>query len=39
MIARLLYGDNKNVNVNVEGSVNTSQKVHIYLPERDEEPE
>lgn len=39
MIARLLYGDSKNVNVNVEGTVDTSQRVHIYLPERDEEPE
>ncbi len=39
LLLRLLYGDTKNVSVNVDGSVDVGQKVHIYLPERDPEPE
>lgn len=40
LIARLVYGDSKNFNVNIEGNVDTkSSVVHIYLPERDEDPE
>ena len=39
MIVKLLYGESQNVNVNIEGSLDTKQRVQIYLPERDEDPE
>ena len=39
MIVKLMYGDAKDVNVNLEGSMETKQRVHIYLPQRDEESE
>ena len=39
MIAKLLYGNAQDVNLNIEGSVEMANRVQIYLPERDEEPE
>ena len=39
MIVKLLYGDSQNINVNLEGEMNTMQRVQIYLPERDPDPE
>ena len=39
MLVRLLYGNNQNVNINLEGNVTTGQRVQIYLPEKDKDPE
>lgn len=39
LVTKLLYGNDQNVNVNLEGNVSTSQRVNIYLPERDPDPE
>lgn len=38
-IIRLLYGDQQNLNVNIEGSLESNPLVQIYLPERDADPE
>ena len=38
-IAKLLYGDQQNLSVNIEGSLETQPLVQIYLPERDIDPE
>ena len=38
-IIKLLYGNDQNVNVNLEGNVTANQRVQIYLPERDDDPE
>ena len=29
----------QNINVNLDGELTTKSRVHIYLPERDEDPE
>lgn len=39
MIAKLLYGNEQSINVNLDGGLTTKSRVQIYLPERDPDPE
>ena len=39
MVVKLLYGNTQDVNVNLEGNMSVGQRVQVYLPQRDDDPE
>lgn len=39
LIVKMLYGESQNVNVNLEGKLETTDRVQIYLPEIEKEKE